>query len=150
LIAKEIGLQLYEAGVPTWFPGLPAPSQQLPFQLEFVAALDKVFSNDRPIEILELYLKDVLERCKPSGLVVFLDEFDKIQEGIKNGITSPQVPSNIRYLILRYPNFSAIFAGSPRLKEMREEYWSALFGLGLHIRVSKLSMDAARLLVTRP
>jgi type I restriction enzyme M protein len=150
LIARQIGWQLYDAGITTWFPGIPSPSPQVPFKVAFLNALDTLFVNDRPAEILELYLQDVLQRCKPRKLVLFLDEFDKIQEGIEKGLTSPQVPSNIRYLILRYPELSAVFAGSPRLKRMRQEYWSALFGLGLHIPVSKLSLEAARLLVTRP
>ena len=59
-----------------------------------------------------------------------LDQFDKLQEGIDNGITSPQVPENIRYLVQTYPRFSAILTGSRSMKRLREEYSSALYGLG--------------------
>jgi type I restriction enzyme M protein len=79
-----------------------------------------------------------------------LDEFDKLQEGIDAGITSPQVPENIRYIIHKYPKLSAILTGSRRLKRLREEYWSALFGFGHRIGISALPLEAARLLVTRP
>ena len=79
-----------------------------------------------------------------------LDEFDKLQEGIDAGITSPQVPENIRYLLHTYPSLSAILTGSRRLKRLREEYWSALFGFGHRVPVSELPLEDARLLVTQP
>ena len=83
-------------------------------------------------------------------LLLMLDEFDKVQEGIDNGITSPQVPENIRYFIQTYPGFSAILTGSRRLKRLREEYWSALFGLGNQISVSSLSKSATEKVITTP
>ena len=79
-----------------------------------------------------------------------LDEFDKLQEGIDAGITSPQVPENIRHLLQHQPGVCAIITGSRRLKRLREEYWSALFGLGYRVGVSALSIDDARRLVTDP
>ena len=79
-----------------------------------------------------------------------LDEFDKLQEGIDGGITSPQVPENIRHLLQHQPGFGAIITGSRRLKRLREEYWSALFGFGYRIGVSALPKDGARRLVTKP
>ena len=99
-------------------------------------------------EYLELLLT-VLEHLG-LGLVLMLDEFDKLQEGIDNGVTSPQVPENIRFLIQTYPKFSAILTGSRRLKRLREEYWSALYGLGTSIPVMTLDMESARKVVTEP
>ena len=84
------------------------------------------------------------------GALLMLDEFDKLQEGIDNGITSPQVPENIRFLVQTHPRLSAILTGSRRLKRLREEYWSALFGLGTRLGVSSLPREAARRLVTEP
>jgi type I restriction enzyme M protein len=99
-------------------------------------------------EYLELLLS-VLERLG-LGLLLMLDEFDKLQEGIDNGVTSPQVPENIRFLIQTYPNFSAILTGSRRLKRLREEYWSALYGLGISVQVTALDLQSARSVVTEP
>ena len=79
-----------------------------------------------------------------------LDEFDKLQEGIEAGITSPQVPENIRHLLQHQAGLGAIITGSRRLKRLREEYWSALFGLGHRIGISGLPTEEARRLVTRP
>lgn len=98
------------------------------------------------------YLELVLTFLEPLelGLVLMLDEFDKLQEGIDNGVTSPQVPENIRFLIQTYPKFSAILTGSRRLKRLREEYWSALYGLGASIPVTALDPESARKVVTEP
>lgn len=98
------------------------------------------------------YLELVLAVLEPLGLglVLMLDEFDKLQEGIDNGVTSPQVPENIRFLIQTYPRFSAILTGSRRLKRLREEYWSALYGLGTNIPVTALDLESARKVVTEP
>jgi len=65
-------------------------------------------------------------------------------------VTSPQVPENIRYLIQTYPKFSTILTGSRRLKRLREEYWSALYGLGTSIPVTVLDTESARSVVTQP
>jgi type I restriction enzyme M protein len=79
-----------------------------------------------------------------------LDEFDKVQEGIDAGVTSPQVPENIRHILQHHQGLSAILTGSRRLKRLREEYWSALFGLGYRIGIGSLPPDDARRLVTEP
>lgn len=98
------------------------------------------------------YLEATLAVAKERGcsLLLMLDEFDKLQEGIDHGITSPQVPENIRFLVQTYPGLSAILTGSRRLKRLREEYWSALFGLGTRFSVTALPEEAARRLVVEP
>lgn len=98
------------------------------------------------------YLEGMLAVLEPLnlGLVLMLDEFDKLQEGIDSGVTAPQVPENIRYLIQSYPKFSAILTGSRRLKRLREEYWSALYGLGTNIPVTALDPESARKVVVEP
>jgi type I restriction enzyme M protein len=150
LMAREIGWQAYDAGVVTWFSDIDPPDPKKKFKPQFTKALATAFNTDRPFEVFELYLQEVIEACRPRRLLLMLDEFDKLQEGIDAGITSPQVPENIRYLIHKYPNISAILTGSRRLKRLREEYWSALFGFGHRIGISALPMEAARLLVTQP
>ncbi len=98
------------------------------------------------------YVEAALDHLEAKGLgiLLMLDEFDKLQEGIDHGVTSPQVPENIRFMVQTYPKFSAILTGSRRLKRLREEYWSALFGLGTRFGVSALSEEAALRLVTEP
>jgi type I restriction enzyme M protein len=108
--------------------------------------------GESPFADFREYLELVLTVLEPLGLglVLMLDEFDKLQEGIDNGVTSPQVPENIRFLIQTYPKFSAILTGSRRLKRLREEYWSALYGLGTSIPVTALDTENARKVVIEP
>jgi type I restriction enzyme M protein len=109
-------------------------------------------STDAPFADFREYLEYILSVLEPLGLglLLMMDEFDKLQEGIDNGVTSPQVPENIRFLIQNYPKFSAILTGSRRLKRLREEHWSALYGLGTSISVSTLDPESARRIVTQP
>ena len=109
-------------------------------------------SEESPFPDFREYLEVALGllAAQGLGLVLMLDEFDKLQEGIDNGVTSPQVPENIRFLIQTYPRFSAILTGSRRLRRLREEYWSALYGLGTGISVTALDADDARRIVTEP
>ena len=150
LMARDIGWTAHDAGLQVWPPDLEPPDSKRPFKVAFAKALDVAFSGSRPFEVFELYIQAVLEAADPRRLLLMLDEFDKLQEGIDHGITSPQVPENIRYLLHTYPGMSAVLSGSRRLKRLREEYWSTLFGLGHRVSVSGLPLKDARLLVTRP
>jgi type I restriction enzyme M protein len=109
-------------------------------------------SEEAPFQDFREYLELILETLanQQLGVLLMLDEFDKLQEGIDKGVTSPQVPENIRFLVQSYPKFSAILTGSRRLKRMREEYWSALFGLGTRLGVTALPFEAASRLITEP
>ena len=151
LLARRTGWTLGDAGVETWFPGLPDRESERPFKLAFRAALDRIFvDNGAPFEAFEIYIAAAVEAASPRRILLMLDEFDKLQEGIDAGITSPQVPENIRHLLQHQPGLSAIITGSRRLKRLREEYWSALFGLGYRVGISALPLDDARRLVTEP
>ena len=150
LLARTTGWALGDAGVETWFPGLPEREPGRPFKLAFRAALDRVFTDSAAFESFEIYIAAAVEAASPRRILLMLDEFDKLQEGIDAGITSPQVPENIRHLLQHQPGVSAIITGSRRLKRLREEYWSALFGLGYRVGISALPLDDARRLVTEP
>ncbi|MEI6442773.1 MAG: N-6 DNA methylase [Nostocales cyanobacterium ELA583] len=150
LFARKIWEACNKVGISTWLPSQLPPTLDKPIQSQLVKALDATFSGENPFEEFELYLQSVLETIKPQKLLLMLDEFDKLQEGIDKGITNPQVPENIRYLLHTYSDMSAIITGSRRLKRLREEYWSVLFGFGYQIGISALPLDAAKDLVTEP
>jgi type I restriction enzyme M protein len=109
-------------------------------------------SDEAPFSDFRGYLEIVLHTLaeKGLGLLLMLDEFDKLQEGIDRGVTSPQVPDNIRFMIQTYPRCSAILTGSRRLKRLREEYWSALYGLGISVPVTALNPQDAKRVVLEP
>ncbi len=150
LLARCTGWSLYDAGVETWFPGLPARDPGKPFKLAFRSALTQAFAGGDAFETFRLYLSAAVEAASPRQVLLMLDEFDKLQESIDAGIASPQVPENIRHLLQHQPGVCAIITGSRRLKRLREEYWSALFGLGYRVGISALTEADARSLVTEP
>jgi type I restriction enzyme M protein len=121
-------------------------------KLGITRAIRTGISDESPFQDFREYLEAILETLASQGLgiLLMLDEFDKLQEGIDKGVTSPQVPENIRFLVQSFPRFSAILTGSRRLKRMREEYWSALFGLGTREGVTALPKSAAVKLITEP
>lgn len=121
-------------------------------KLGIAKACREGIGDEAPFSAFREYAEMVLEWLdrRGMGLLLMLDEFDKLQEGIDSGVTSPQVPENIRFLVHTYPRFSAILTGSRRLKRLREEYWSALYGIGTRFGVSYLPINAARRLVIEP
>tara|TARA_R110001599_G_scaffold127379_8_gene300763 strand:- start:31562 stop:35533 length:3972 start_codon:yes stop_codon:yes gene_type:complete len=150
-IARSVATALTRVNVDVPLPnGLTLAAGKPP--LGVARACRDGIGAEAPFTDFREYLELVLATLEPLGLglVMMLDEFDKLQEGIDNGVTSPQVPENIRFLIQTYPKFSAILTGSRRLKRLREEYWSALYGLGTSIPVTALDRDSARKVVTEP
>ena len=150
LLALRIGGGLWDAGIETWIPDLERADSGRPFKIVFGSALRRAFAGGRPFETLELYLEAAIRAAKPRRILLMIDEFDKLREGIDSGLTGPQVPENLRHLLQHQAGLGAIITGSRRLKKLREEYWSALFGLGYRIGVSALPKDQARRLVTEP
>ena len=149
-LAMETGSALYRVGVRTWLPETPAPSPGQRFTQAFRTALDHAFSDEHSFETFRLYVAAAVEAAKPRRVLLMLDEFDELQERIDDGTISPQVPTNIRHLLQHQPGVCAIITGSRRLKRLREDYWSALFGLGYRIGISALPIDAAKQLVVEP
>ena len=150
LLAKNIGLALLRDGYEPPLPGDELNDLPKPIKVRFTHACRDAFKSDHPFEIFEEFLQVCLEKVSPKRIVLMLDEFDKLQEGIDSGVTSPQVPENLRYLIHEYHTFAAILTGSRRLKRLREEYWSALFGFGHQEGVSALQEEDALALVVEP
>ena len=149
-IANSIAEALISLGVETPLPdGTIVPAGE---DAKIGKACENGISVETPYSDFREYLTIILKILakRNLGLLLMLDEFDVLQEGIDHGVTSPQVPENIRHLIQTYRRFSAILTGSRRLKRLREEYWSALFGLGTSFQVTALDSESARSVVVEP
>ena len=140
LLVRKTGWALADGGVETWIPGLPMPDSGKPFKLAFRTTLGHAFSDGDPFETFEFYLSTATDAADPLRVLLMLDKFDKLQEGIEDGITSPQVPENIRHLLQHQPGL----CDYRRLRrQTSEEYWSALFGFGYRTGVSSLPREEA-------
>ena len=122
LLARATGWTLCDAGVETWFPELPNRTDGRPFKLAFRNSLNQAFAGEQAFETFSEYLATAIEAASPRRILLMLDEFDKLQEGIDAGVTSPQTPENIRHLLQHQAGLSAIITGARRLKRLREEY----------------------------
>ena len=119
-LAGRLGRTLSDAGIYPTFPGGCEAATGRSFQEQLEATMDRISSDAHPFEIFEEFLAISLEAAKPNGILLMLDEFDKLQEGIDEGITSPQVPENIRHILQHHRRLAAILTGSRRLKRLRE------------------------------
>jgi type I restriction enzyme M protein len=113
-------------------------------------ALSSFITADHPYDAFVTWIELVLEALGERRLLVMIDEFDKLQEGVEAGVTSPQLVENLRAMYLQRPRLGFVIAGGRRLARLRTEYFSALFGVGHRITVGPLPEDAARALVTEP
>ncbi|MFP2929763.1 restriction endonuclease subunit S [Pyxidicoccus sp. 3LG] len=150
MMVRDIGLACAKAGIPVALPDMDPVADLNTFRFRFAKALNAYFADVDPYEALQIYVDTVTGTLAPRRLLLMLDEFDKLQVGIDNGVTSPQVPENIRNLLQTRPCVAAIIAGSRRLKRLREDYWSALFGIGHRIGVDPLAPSEVAALVTHP
>jgi type I restriction enzyme M protein len=153
LIAEEIVTAVHRAGYSLNVVGVglvPNTTSRFEFGMNVLNSMRTAFDSDNPFRHLDLQVEAALDAVDPKRILLVLDEFDKIQQGIENRVTSSQVPENIRSLFHKYSRLSGIITGARRIKNLRENYWSALFGIGLPINVSALDTESARALVTKP
>lgn len=152
-IARELYLALHAAKVRVEIVGLNQSLDPACSRLEIRKQMDQlhgIFTDDNSFRLLDSQIDAMCAALGDKRLLLILDEFEKLQEGIDNGITSPQVPENIRDLFQRYNKLSGILTGSKRIKRLREEYWSVLYGIGIRINIGALDKDAAIDLIQKP
>lgn len=152
-IARELVLAVSAAGYQFEAPGLGciSPSvSRLELRKQLRTRMRPEFDGGSPFEQLDLLAESVGQSIGENRVVLMLDEFDKIQEGIDSGMTSPQVPENLRSLFHAHNKISSILTGGRRIKHLRESNWSAFYGIGVPIFVDALDTEAARRLVVEP
>lgn len=149
-MAQKIAEAGERYGYKFWPPAQAPYEPGKPYTLEFRRAFSRALKEFPPFEMFKEFLESVLDTIAPKRLLLMLDEFDRIQEGIDSGVTSPQVPQNIRFILQNYAQVSSILTGSRRMTQMRKDYWSVLFGLGHRINITAIDQEEARRLVTVP
>jgi type I restriction enzyme M protein len=97
-------------------------------------------------QLLEQYLASTAER----HIILLFDEFEYLDIAIKDRKLPERVMENLRHVFQHYERLGVVLTGSHRLTKLREEYWSALFGLTLRKDIGALDRRAAEELVTKP
>jgi type I restriction enzyme M protein len=130
--------------------GAVPPRTSLHFRKFLDTKLPNWFNNDQPFARFRGLLDIIRAAVKPKRLLLILDEFDRIQEGIASGITSDQVPENMRHVFQAYGDIGGVFTGSRTIRRLRQEYWNVLFGLGESHQLRGLDEESALGLVEQP
>jgi type I restriction enzyme M protein len=151
-IARNLCLALYDEQIAVELIGLDEdldPTSSAIYVRKQLSRLHSVYTDEDGFSLIDSQIEAACDAVGNKRILLVLDEFEKLQEGIDNGITSPQLPENIRDLFQRYNKLSGILTGSKRIKRMREEYWNSLHGIGIRIKVGALDQDAARELIQK-
>lgn len=151
-MAMAIAVACCESGVQLPLPSWPADTAivRRASRSTLSPIVHAYFKSVDALAGLEAIVEAAIAAAAPRRLVLLLDEFDKLQEGVGTGVTAPSVPGNIRYLFQTYSQMAGAIAGAHQLRQQREGYWSALFGFGYRVQVGPLADGDARKLVVEP
>lgn len=97
---------------------------------------------------LGLALDYVSQSATPRGVLLLMDEFDKLPQSIEVGTCEAMVPENLRAQLQEHSGFTMVIAGSQGLKRMRQTHLNPIFGLGKTVELNHLDASAAARLVT--
>lgn len=151
LVARELLYAVATPHTPELVEPLRAIANADPLRRKTLCReLVATIGSERPFEQFESLLELALSSIGSRRILLMLDEFEKIHQGIEQHQMSPLVPENFRYIFHTYNRVSGILSGSIRIKKLRKEYWNVLFGIGTPIPVGPLSPAAARQLVIEP
>jgi HAMP domain-containing protein len=96
------------------------------------------------------FLSRLARVIKDYRFIITIDEFELIEEQIAEGCIDPYLLEHWRSTFQTYAWLVMAFAGLHSLEEMRQDYWSPLFGSVTAIEVSFLAHEPARRLITQP
>ncbi|MCA1992535.1 MAG: AAA family ATPase [Coleofasciculus sp. S288] len=108
------------------------------------------FTSHNPYQTFWRFLKQLDKIRDKHRFILAVDEFEILEELIKENTVEQRLIGFWRGLVQTYPWFIMIFAGLHTLDEMRKDYWSPLFSSIIAIPVSFLSAGAVQKLVTQP
>jgi hypothetical protein len=106
-----------------------------------------------PYRTFERYLKHVVETCHGTslqGLIVALDEFEKIEELIEAEKIPKDFMGYLRGLVQMSSKVAFAFAGLHTLEEMTADYFQPFFASVIPIHVGFLQPGATRQILANP
>lgn len=97
------------------------------------------------------FIQAINQKLKDNqGLIIALDEFEKIEELILAGKLRSNFLGFLRGLLQEHPKIAFAFAGLHTLEEMTEDYFNPLFASILPIRIGFFSIGETRQLLANP
>jgi hypothetical protein len=95
------------------------------------------------------FMEDVRAALGETGLILALDEFEAIEDAVRDGKVGKEIYQFLRAKT-QEPWITVVFGGLHRLDEMSRDYAQPFYGSYQNIVVSYLAPEDARRLVTNP
>jgi outer membrane protein assembly factor BamB len=119
--------------------GLAMP---LPVRSEYVP--DPTFAFDCFLDEVEAYLQD-------RKLILLLDEFEVLEEQVRNGKLQPEIFQYLRSLMQHHQYMHFLLSGTHHIEQLTRNYWSVFFQIAIHYRLpGKITSEGAASLITEP
>ena len=116
-----------------------------------VSEPDAAAFQDRPTQVFSRFLDGLEGSLAGKRVVLMIDEFAEVIEAkVTRGDLQPEFFGYIRSLMQHRRGLVFIFVGAHRLQELSEGYWSVFFNITLQQRISYLSENETRQLITEP
>lgn len=103
-----------------------------------------------PYRTFERYLKQVEANLSETGLIIALDEFEKIEKLIEKGKIDSDFMDVLRGMVQLSPKIAFAFAGLHTLDEMTGDYSHPFFASFINIKVSFMESAATRQILANP
>jgi hypothetical protein len=121
--------------------------------LEEVTEIPVPSDNDLlqfPENTFRRYLEQITKTFTGKGLIIALDEFEKIEELIDTGKLSKDFLGFLRGMVQMSSKLAFAFAGLHTLQEMNADYFQPFYASFIPIRVTFLSREATHQVLTNP
>ncbi len=115
-----------------------------------LAEPDEAPFDREPYGAFQRFLRQLDRRRGELRFIVTLDEFETLEQRIRDGQLQPDLIDFLRGVITTQTWLTLAFAGLHTLQEMTEDYWHPLYGSVEAIPVSFLSEGATRRLLSEP
>jgi hypothetical protein len=103
-----------------------------------------------PYRTFERYLKQVEANLGETGLIIALDEFEKIEKLIEKEKIDSDFMEVLRGMVQKSPKVAFAFAGLHTLDEMTGDYSHPFFASFINIKVSFMESAATRQILANP
>jgi hypothetical protein len=105
---------------------------------------------ENPYHIFRRYIKKVGQTSSFSGLIIAIDEFEKIEELINTQRIPTDFLSFLRGIVQMNPKIALIFAGLHTLEEMTADYFQPFFASVIPLHVDFMNCPATRQILANP
>lgn len=107
-------------------------------------------AGSNPFTLFSDFLDDALDQIPGRALLVLFDEYELLETKVADGKLSAEIFDYLAALVENKESLSYIFTGSKRLEERDRRYWRKMLGRAMYRKVSFLSENDARRLITEP